>query len=60
MKAIIESASAIADEATKDKIRCGFCLKTQRQVRRMVRSEETGVAICDQCVFRARALIEAS
>lgn len=41
----------------KNGLRCGFCCKTTRMVKHMVKSEETGAAICDQCVTRAAALM---
>lgn len=33
-------------------MRCGFCGKSRREVRKMVRAD-TGATICDQCVTQA-------
>lgn len=42
----------------KHVLRCSFCLKTREEVKILIAGQEEGVHICEQCVDRARDIVE--
>lgn len=50
MSDIVDFAREVALDPEKPQIRCSFCCKSTKEVKKMVRSDETDANICDECV----------